>query len=186
MSLLRRVILHHADVRLDVLVVHDDIVVVREFSELDDELCGVGEVDYEYAEEKPYEKRKCQVVGQPRQRMQDVRMHEIRVDGAEHCPRQRKLRTNYALHVAPLTAVIPQADVHHLQAENSRRIFQGGHRNCGRGEKNHLAPDRVFNEDFAVNRGQEKKNAKAEAVQRDIRACAKAGVDPFFFGIALG
>ena len=140
MSLLRRVILHHADVRLDVFVVHDDIVVVREFSELDDELCGVGEVDYKYAEEKPYEKRERQVVGQPCQRVQDVRMHKIRVDGAEQSPRQRKLRTNYALHVAPLVAVIPQADVHHLQAENSRSIFQGGHRNSGRGEKNHLAP----------------------------------------------
>ena len=181
---LSRLVLRSADVRFDVLVMHDNVVVLRKLFQLHDELCRIYKVDYKHAEEKSYHEGERQIVGQPRQSLQNVRMHKIGIDGAEGSPRKRELRTDDALYVAPLVAVIPQADLHHLQAENTCDVLYDGHRHGGQEKQGKLVPNRVFYECVGVKRGDKKQYAQTEAVQRDIRSRAEAGVYPFPLRVA--
>ena len=64
------------DVVLDALVFHDDLVFLGELLQLDNDLAGMHHVDDEHAEEHTNEEGKRQIVGQPRQRIQDIGMHQ--------------------------------------------------------------------------------------------------------------
>ena len=76
------------DVVLDALVFHDDLVFLGELLQLDNDLAGMHHVDDEHAEEHTNEEGKRQIVGQPRQRIQDIGMHQKIVRRAKRRPEE--------------------------------------------------------------------------------------------------
>ena len=89
------------DVVLDALVFHDDLVFLGELLQLDNDLAGMHHVDDEHAEEHTNEEGKRQIVGQPRQRIQDIGMHQEVVRRAQRRPEEGEQRADDPLNVAP-------------------------------------------------------------------------------------
>ena len=89
------------DVVLDALVFHDDLVFLGELLQLDNDLAGMHHVNDEHTEEHANEEGKRQIVGQPRQRIQDIGMHQKIVRRAKRRPEEGEQRADDPLNIAP-------------------------------------------------------------------------------------
>ena len=76
------------DVVLDALVFHDDLVFLGELLQLDDDLAGMHHVDDEHAEEHTNEEGKRQIVGQPRQGVENVGMNQEIIGRSKRRPEE--------------------------------------------------------------------------------------------------
>ena len=97
---------------------------------------------------------------------------------AEKGPRQRKFRADEALNVAPLLAVVPQADMEALEGDETGEIFRHGHAYCHDQEQDHAIPERVADDAELLQRGNQIEKAQTAAIQRQIWSDAEAGIDP--------
>lgn len=175
-----------ADMVFDFLVANDDVVFVGEAFELNHNAGGRRSVDDEDAEEQPDEERECEVSGQPPESREDMRMDEEVVHRPEECPGEREFRADNSTIIEPLVTVIPKSDVRHLEAEHACGILNGCKRHAHHDEQQNFAECRIFRKNAVLGRGDEIENAQSEAVQRKIRAGAKAWVNPTAFGIIFG
>ena len=151
-----------------------------------DELRGVDDVDEEHAIKQADDKGKRQVAREPVNGVQDARMDQEVICGAEKGPRQREFRADETLNVAPLLAVVPQADMEALEGDETGEIFRHGHAHRHDQEQDHAIPERVADNTELLQRGDQVEKAQAAAVQRQIRPDAEAGIDPLPLRVRRG
>lgn len=110
-------------------------------------------------------------------------MNQKVVGGAEHGPQGRKAGADNSLDVSPLIAVIPQAYLGYLQAENTGNIFNHRHTDCHNKEQHDPVPKCALKPVQVFQTGNQKEKTEAEAIERKIRTDTKTGVNPFPFWI---
>lgn len=89
------------DMILDALVFHDDLVFLGKLLQLDDDLAGMHHVDDEHAEEHADEEGKRQIVGQPRQGVENVGMNQEIIGRSKRRPEEGEQRADDSLNIAP-------------------------------------------------------------------------------------
>ena len=151
-----------------------------------DELRGVDDVDEEHAVKQADDKGERQVAREPVNGVQDARMDQEVICGAEKGPRQREFRADETLNVAPLLAVVPQADMEALEGDETGEIFRHGHAHRHDQEQDHAIPERVADDAELLQRGDQVEKAQTAAVQRQIRPDAEAGIDPLPLRVRRG
>ena len=107
------------------------------------------------------------------------------VHGTDRRPKDGEGRADQALDIAPLLAVIPKADVHELQADDTGDIFDSCHAQGHAREQQQLLPHRIHTV-FFTDGGQQIKNTEARTVQGHIGPHAEAGVDPLTLRVCAG
>ena len=177
---------HALDVGLERLVAYDDAVFLGKMLYMRDQMRRIDDVQREHAEEIADHKRKGQVVRQPVERREHMRMDKKIIHGAEYGPEEGKQRTDQPLDVAPAAAVIPQPHPAPLQQCKPGDVFDGRHA-CGHhGEKQQLARHvRAETAPFAQ-RGQQIQDAQPAAVQRHVRPDTETGIEPFMLRVRRG
>lgn len=129
---------------LELFVFYDYIVVVGKFSYSCGQLNGISEIDQQYAEEQSDNKGEGEIVRQPVECTENIRMYKEIIDRAEDRPEERKFRADYAAYIAPFVGVVPQFYFHTFDKNNSGYVFNNGHgdRHCG--EKHDPIQNDVF------------------------------------------
>ena len=143
-------------------------------------------IDDEHAEEHADDEGKRQIFGKPAQRIQNVRMHQQIIRHAQQRPDQRKFRADDAFDVAPFMGIIPQAHMVVMQACPTGDVFDRRHAYADQHEQQNFAPDRAGIPESIAQFRKHEHDAKAAAVQRQVRPRAEAGVDPFALRIVGG
>ena len=168
---------------LDALVFHDDLVFLGELLQLDDDLAGMHHVDDEHTEEHANEEGKRQIVGQPRQGVENVGMNQEIIGRPKHRPEEGEQRADDSLNVAPKIRIVPQPDFQIFQAGKTRDVLDQRHGDSHGKKQRHPVPDGIRDQVQILQRRQQEQRTQAEAVNRQIRAGAEAGVDPLFVAV---
>lgn len=116
------------------------------------------------------------------------RIEQEIIERREHAPEEREQRADQALNVAPAVGIIPEAQVHDLEAHQARDVFQRRHRE-GHAEEHHkIIPPTAAElaEDLALKFAENEQDDRAEAVERHAWAEEEAGVQPFALRIRAG
>ena len=164
------------------LVFHYDIFFVGELAYFSDKVCWINKVDYKYPVEKANAEWKRQIPREPFKRADNMRVYQKIIDRAQRCPEKWKQRAYYSVDIAPFIWVIPQLYFHMLDKNKSRYIFDKGYAQRHKYKKRYLFYGAALYRQYAFKHCHIVQNAKAEAVQRQIRTYQKARIYPLFSG----
>ena len=120
---------------------------------------------YVNAEEKAYHKREGQIIGQPVQSRENVGMDQKIVYGPQNGPESGEQGTDKALDVAPHFTVIPETQLHKLQAEDTGYVFYSGHADRHAQEHQQSPANCGVHAAYLPHMGQQIEYAQAETVQ---------------------
>ena len=119
MSTHRSAFLCGMNMGLEVLDLHDHVVFIGKGLYTGGPMGTQSHVHKKYAEEKTDHEGKRQVLREPGERGEDMRMDQKIVSCAEQRPEEREQRADQSLDIPPTVAVIPESDLRTFES----RIF---------------------------------------------------------------
>ena len=169
-----------ANLRPQFFVLDKDFLFLREGAHLCNDIQRIHHIDGENAKEYADEKRKLQIMRQPLQCIQDVRMYQKIIRRTQKCPENGKLQTDNSLKVEFFFAVVPKLNMQSFDKDYAGYVFKQRHHNRHHDKKQELAGHRhLFNQTGVFNTCQQIQSAQSKAVQRQIRTYQKARIYPF-------
>ena len=88
-------------------VTNQNIVFLGKCTHLGDDTQGINHIHCKYTEKHSHHKGKCQIVCEPLQRIENVRMYKEIVNSSQNSPVNGKLKAYYTLKVKLFIGIIP-------------------------------------------------------------------------------